>query len=119
MSATSRVSPTASWHRALFAALELDLFTRLAGRPKSVSVLAAEAGTSPNHLRTLLVALASVGLLTKRGDTFANAPAADTYLVRGAPRYYGDYLRVVNGKFTYRYLVNLDRTLRGERVAEG
>jgi precorrin-6B methylase 2 len=114
----SRIAYAFMASRALFAGLELDLFTRLSGQPKSISLLASEGRTSPNHLRTLLVALASLGLVIKRGDVFANAPAAEAYLVRGAPKYYGEYLRVVNGKFNYRYLVNLDNTLRGDSVAE-
>lgn len=103
--------------RALFAGLELDLFTRLSGQPKTVSELAVDSRTAPNHLLTLLIALTSLGLVIKRGDLFANAPATEAFLVRGAPKYYGEYLRVVNGKFNYRYLVELDSTLRGDRVS--
>lgn len=104
--------------RALFAGLELDLFTRLSGQPKSISTLAAESRTSPNLLLTLMVALTSLGLVIKTGDLFENAPAAETFLVRGAPKYYGEYLRVVNGKFSYQYLLNLDRALRGDLLSD-
>lgn len=104
--------------RALFAALEIDLFTLLSGHPKSAAVLAAQSGISENRLLTLLVSLVSVGLLSKDGDLFANSPGAESFLVRGAPKDYGEYLRVVNGKLNYRYFMNLDEALRGNRLSE-
>jgi 2-hydroxy-4-(methylsulfanyl)butanoate S-methyltransferase len=50
--------------RALFAALEIDLFTLLSGHPRTVPILASQTGIAANRLVTLLVSLVSVGLLT-------------------------------------------------------
>ena len=102
--------------RALFAALDLDIFSRLSGQPKTLDVLARDSGIAANRLLTFLTALVSLGLLVKDGELYTNAPASETFLVRGAPKDFGDYLRVVNGKMSYPYLTELDAALRGERI---
>lgn len=72
---------------ALFAAAELDVFTPLAERPQTAADLAARTGLQSEPLRMLLDACAAEGLLVRDGDTFANGPAADAFLVRGRPAY--------------------------------
>jgi Dimerisation domain len=69
----------------LFAALDLDLFGRLATASKSVDELAAETGLLRSRLEILLTACVSLGLLVKHADAYGNAPASQAYLVRGAP----------------------------------
>ncbi len=49
--------------KALFAALELDLFTHLADGPRTPAELSAATGVDPNRLQTLLHALAGLGLV--------------------------------------------------------
>jgi ubiquinone/menaquinone biosynthesis C-methylase UbiE len=105
--------------KALFAALELDLFTRIARGADTLEALASATGVAPNRTRTLLTALKTVGLVTEQDGRFANAPATATYLVAGAPGDFRDYVRVVNGGFMYEGLRHLDRALRGERVFPG
>jgi 2-hydroxy-4-(methylsulfanyl)butanoate S-methyltransferase len=102
--------------KALFAALDLDLFTRIAGGATTVADLAAATGTAPNRLRTLLTALKTVGLLSEADGRFTNAPATATYLVAGAPGDFRDYVRVVNGGFLYEGLRHLEKTMRGQRI---
>ena len=100
--------------KALFAALHLDLFTRLRGGPKDAVVLAAETGSAPHRLETLLSALASVGLVVRAGDRYANAPASERYLVRGAPGDFGDYYRYQVDRLIYPALEHLDAGLAGD-----
>lgn len=102
--------------RALFAALDLDVFSRLSGQPKTLDALARESDIAANRLLALLTALVSVGLLEKDGEFYANAPASETFLVRGAPKDFGDYLRVVNGKFVYPMFTALEAALRGKHI---
>ena len=80
-----RVYLTAMCLVALFAALDLDLFTKIAGGAATLTALAEATGVAPNRLRTLLTTLKTVGLVTEADGAFANAPATATYLVAGAP----------------------------------
>jgi hypothetical protein len=102
--------------KALFAALELDLFTKIARGTDTLDGIVRSTGTAANRMRTLLTALKTVGLVTERGGRFANAPATATWLVDGSPGDFRDYVRVVNGGFMYEGLRHLDKAMRGERV---
>ena len=102
--------------KALFAALDLDVFSRLADGPKDLDKLAAEVGITPPRLLTLLTACTSLGLLVKLGDRYVNAPASQDYLVRSAPRYFGDYYRFQIDRQVYPAFERLGDALRGERA---
>lgn len=102
--------------KALFAALDLDLFSRISGGTADLAALTGATGVAPNRLRTLLTALKTVGLVTETDGKFANSPAAATYLVAGAPGDFRDYINVVNGGFLYEGLRHLSKAMRGERI---
>src|SRR6516164_7253053 len=102
--------------KALFAALEFDLFTRIAQGSDSTRALAAAAGIAENRLVTLLSALKSLGLVSEEGGRLVNAPATARYLVTGAPGDFRDYVRFVNGEFGYESFRHLSAALRGERI---
>lgn len=102
--------------KALFAALDLDLFTKIANGATTVADLAQTTGIAPNRLRTLLTALKTIGLVGEAEGMFVNAPATATYLVAGAQGDFRDYIRVVNGGFLYEGLRHLEKSMRGERV---
>lgn len=102
--------------KALFAALDLDLFSRISGGTADLAALTSATGVAPNRLRTLLTALKTVGLVTETDGKFANSPAAATYLVAGAPGDFRDYINVVNGGFLYEGLRHLSKAMRGERI---
>jgi 2-hydroxy-4-(methylsulfanyl)butanoate S-methyltransferase len=87
--------------KALFAALDLDLFSALSDGPKSLKSIETDTGVPGNRLATLLAALVAVGLLQREDDLFVNAPAAAKYLVRGASSYFGDYYRLQIDKQVY------------------
>jgi ubiquinone/menaquinone biosynthesis C-methylase UbiE len=102
--------------KALFAALDLDLFTAIAGGTTTLPALAKATGTAPNRLRTLLTTLKTVGLVSESDGQFSNAPATATYLVKGSPGDFRDYIRVVNGGFLYEGVRHLEKSMRGERI---
>ncbi len=102
--------------KALFAAVELDLFTKIAGGADTLSTIAEATGVAANRARTLLTTLKTVGLITEQDDRFGNAPATAAYLVAGAPGDFREYIRVVNGRFLYEGLRHLDKSMRGEQV---
>lgn len=69
--------------RAILTAVELDLFTAV-GTGASAAEAAATAGSDPRATEMLLNALVAIGLLTKDGDRFENAPVSVRFLVSGA-----------------------------------
>jgi 2-hydroxy-4-(methylsulfanyl)butanoate S-methyltransferase len=87
--------------KALFAALDLDLFSALSGGAKSLESLETATGVPGNRLSTLLAALVAVGLVQHEDDLFVNAPVAARYLVRGGSNYFGDYYRLQIDKQVY------------------
>jgi SAM-dependent methyltransferase len=76
------------------AAVELDVFTRLAnGRTVTVTEFAGEFGLAHRPADVLLAACASLGLLDKTGDRYRNSPLAEKFLVAGRPHYFGGFVR--------------------------
>src|ERR1700691_6195519 len=71
--------------KALFAALEFDLFTHIAQGAASTSTLAAVTGIAENRLVTLLAALKSLGLVSEAGGCLFHAPATSRSLAPGRP----------------------------------
>jgi len=102
--------------KALFAALNVDLFTGIAQGADSTRSLAQVTGIAENRLLTLLTALKTLGLITEREGRFANAQATSRYLVAGAPGDFRDYVRLVNGAFGYESFRHLDAALQGKRI---
>jgi SAM-dependent methyltransferase len=101
--------------KALFAALHIDLFTRLRGGARDLDALAAETGVAANRLDTLLAALTSAGLLVRQGSGWANAPGSERYLVRGARADFSDYYRHQIDPIMYPALLHLDAGMAGDR----
>jgi SAM-dependent methyltransferase len=102
--------------KALFAALEVDLFGHLAGGARTRAELAGATGVAANRLDVLLTILVALGLVVRDGDAFANAPASARYLVAGAKAYFGDYYRLQVDRQIYPALQHLGAALRGEPV---
>jgi ubiquinone/menaquinone biosynthesis C-methylase UbiE len=102
--------------KALFAALEFDLFTHIAQGANSTESLSAVVGIAENRLMSLLTTLKSLGLISEEGGRLINAPATARYLVAGAPGDFRDYVRFVNGEFGYESFRHLSAALRGERI---
>lgn len=102
--------------KALFAALDFDLFTHIDRGAYTLIGLAKATGVSENRLLALLAALKSLRLIVERDGRFANAPATAKFLVAGASGDFRDYVRLVNGAFGYEGFRHLTPALRGERI---
>jgi SAM-dependent methyltransferase len=100
--------------KALFAALNLELFRHLAEGADTPEALSAAAGIRREPLETLLATLRSVGLVTAAAGRLANAPATDRYLVPGRPAYFGDYYRHQIDRQLYPSMMSLDAGLSGD-----
>jgi ubiquinone/menaquinone biosynthesis C-methylase UbiE len=99
--------------KALFAALELDVFSRLL-EPKTIDALARESGIPAHRVKTLLATLTALGLIVRDDDRFRNSPASERYLTRGSPAYFGEYYRLQINRQTYPALEHLDAGLAGD-----
>lgn len=87
--AVMRIS-SAYWHSSvLHVAHSLDLFSQLAASPASASELATRCGADARGIELIAIACVGLGLLEKRGGKFSNGPIAQTFLVKGSPRYQG------------------------------
>ena len=75
--------------KTLLSAVELHLFTVLAPGPLDRDTLAARLHLHPRAARDLLDALVALGMLMRTGETYANTPETDAFLVRGKPEYVG------------------------------
>lgn len=112
----SRIAYGFKASKALFVALELDLFSKLSGSSKSLSMLVEETGIAQNRLESLLTALTSLGLLVSDVGRFSNAPASDDYLVKGKSTYFGDYFLLQTDKVIFPAFNDLGALIRGESV---
>lgn len=81
---------SAYWQsRIVHVANELDIFTRLKGRSATVQELAAECGSDERGLELLLIGCTALDLLKRKKGAYSNTPLANTFLVKGSPRYQG------------------------------
>ena len=74
---------------ALRTAIELDLFTHIAGGNQTAPDLAAATSASPKGVRILADFLTIHGFLSKAGDRYALTPDAAAFLDRKSPAYMG------------------------------
>lgn len=107
---------TAHWaFKTLAAAVELDLFTRLSGRPGvTKDELARAYGIDERPAEMLLAACASLGLLEGAGGRFRNSSLADEFLVRGRTTYFGGFVEMQD-KIQYPGWTHLVEAIRQNR----
>lgn len=97
------------------AAVELDLFTRLAGgRTITVSKASAELGLADRPADLLFAACASLGLLEREGDGYRNSALAEEFLVAGKPYYFGGQVSYCDQR-TYLAWHRVGEALRTDR----
>jgi hypothetical protein len=84
--------------KTLLSAIELGLFTTLAGGPRSRDELAATHALHPRSARDFLDALVALGVLEREGDCYANTAATERFLDRGKPSYIGGMLEMANAR---------------------
>ena len=80
----------------LAAAVELDLFTKLSGRKVNAEDLSRLLRIPARPSDMLLTACTALGLLDKRDSFYHNSTAAEEFLVKGKPCYFGNYIRMVH-----------------------
>jgi hypothetical protein len=100
--------------QALFAALELGLFTTLSDEPCTLEALAEKLQMPPGPLGVLLSTCVALRLLTWNGQRYANSPAARRFLVRTTRSYVGDYYLRQISALIYSSLPQVRSLLRGE-----
>ena len=99
--------------KAMFAGLHIDLFSHLSDASKSVDEISSVTKVPRNRIMTLCTALSSIGAIQYEGSKYANSPAAEQFLVRGAKYDFGDYLRYQIDKQMYPFLEQLNHVLDG------
>ncbi len=76
----------------LLTAVRLDIFSALDGKRRTAAEVAGRIGAHEGTLSLLLNALVAMRLVNKEGETYGNATAAATHLVRHSPQYIGHLL---------------------------
>lgn len=79
---------------AMFAGMELDLFTPLDDGPLDTEQLASSLGVQTDKLGPLLYALVIFGLLNEDGGYFSNTPETSMYFVNGKEDYIGESSKI-------------------------
>jgi 2-hydroxy-4-(methylsulfanyl)butanoate S-methyltransferase len=100
--------------QALFAALELGLFTKLSQEPSRLDALAIKLHAPVGPLRVLLSTCLALRLLTWDGERYSNSPAAQRFLVQTSRSYVGDYYLRQISPIMYPRLPLVRSLLRGE-----
>lgn len=97
--------------KALFAALDLGVFERLAKGPAGLDVLSRELELNADAAERLLDACIGSGFLRKRDGAYENQPVATAYLVRSSPQALVGYIDYSN-RVGYRMWGDLETAIR-------
>jgi 2-polyprenyl-3-methyl-5-hydroxy-6-metoxy-1,4-benzoquinol methylase len=97
--------------KALLSAVEMGLFTELAGGPEEFHRLAGRLGLHLRSARDFLDALVALGFLNRTGEVYANTPETDLFLDRHKSSYVGGMLEMANARL-YRFWGGLTEALR-------
>jgi SAM-dependent methyltransferase len=101
--------------KTLLSAVELGLFTELAGGPLDAPTLGDRLGLHPRGARDFLDALVSLRMLERdAGGLYANTPEADMFLDRAKPAYIGGMLEMAGARL-YPFWGSLTEALRTGR----
>jgi 2-polyprenyl-3-methyl-5-hydroxy-6-metoxy-1,4-benzoquinol methylase len=79
---------------AMFAGMELDLFTPIDKSPLNTEELAAALDVDAEKLGPLLYALVFYGFLNEEEGFFSNTPETSHYFVRGKEHFIGDSVKI-------------------------
>jgi ubiquinone/menaquinone biosynthesis C-methylase UbiE len=75
-------------------AVDLELFTHIAGGARSTAALASASGADPRALGIVLDALTALGVLRKDADGYGLDPITQLLLVKDSPAYMGAFTRI-------------------------
>lgn len=110
-----RIFQTLNAHQAsaaLKAAIELDLFTAVAGGDDTAAKLAERCGAAERGVRILADFLTVAGFLSKEGGRYTLAPDAALFLDRRSPAYMGGVVGFLNRPFMYEAFQNFTECVR-------
>ncbi|CAG2153097.1 N,N-dimethyltransferase OxyT [Cupriavidus yeoncheonensis] len=97
--------------KTMLSAVELGVFTRLAGGPLDAAELVAALGLHPRSALDFLDALVALNLLDREGGKYRNAPDAALFLDAAKPSYVGGLLEMANTRL-YPFWGSLTEALR-------
>jgi SAM-dependent methyltransferase len=97
--------------KTLLSAVELGVFTELAGGPLDADELAGRLGLHPRSRSDFLDALVALGMLERDGGRYSNAADTDLFLDRAKPSYVGGLLEMANARL-YPFWASLTEALQ-------
>ncbi len=97
--------------KTLLSAIEMGLFTELAGGPEQFGTLSGRLGLHSRSARDFLDALVALGFLERNGDRYANTAETELFLDRNKPSYVGGLLEMANHRL-YPFWGHLTEALR-------
>jgi precorrin-6B methylase 2 len=97
--------------KTLLSAIEIGVFTELAGGPQPFASLSGRLGLHPRSARDFLDTLVALGFLGRNGDRYSNTPETDLFLDRRKPSYVGGVLEMANQRL-YPFWGHLTEALR-------
>ena len=97
--------------KTLLSAIEMEVFTELAGRAEDLETLRGRLGLHPRSARDFLDALVAMGFLRRTDGLYANAPEAELFLDKRKPSYIGGMLEMANHRL-YGFWGSLTEALR-------
>ncbi len=97
--------------KTLLSAIELGVFTELAGGPGDEQQLRERLGLHERGCRDFLDALVALGMLERGSEGYSNTPATDLFLDRAKPTYLGGMLEMANARL-YGFWGSLTDALR-------
>lgn len=104
--------------KTLLSAVELGVFSALAGAPADLATLQGKLGLHPRAARDFLDALVALKLLDRHDGRYSNTPETELFLDRAKPSYLGGLLEMANARL-YGFWGSLTEALRtGEHQNE-
>ena len=97
--------------KTLLSAVELEVFTHLAGRPATLEQLRQRTGLHPRSARDFFDALVSFGFLARKDGVYSNSQDTDLFLDKNKPSYLGGILEMANARL-YKFWDGLTEGLR-------
>jgi precorrin-6B methylase 2 len=97
--------------KSLLSAIELGVFTELAGGSRAIDELRPRLGLHERAARDFLDTLVALGFLTREDGRYSNTPETDRFLDRNKPSYVGGILEMANHRL-YPFWGHLTEALR-------
>ncbi len=97
--------------KTLLSAIEMGVFTELAGGPETFDRLAGRLGLHPRCARDFLDTLVALGFLERSDGRYSNTPDTNLFLDRAKPSYVGGILEMANHRL-YPFWGHLTEALR-------